>query len=35
MPLVKTLASYPRGMAYEADAKEILWRPVELASPIS
>jgi hypothetical protein len=29
------LASYPRGMAYEADAKEILWRPVELASPIS
>lgn len=29
------LSSYPRGMAYEADAKEILWRPVELASPIS
>ena len=29
------LASYPRGMAYEADAKEILWRQVELASPMS
>jgi hypothetical protein len=29
------VVSYPRGMAYEAGAKEILWRPAELASPIS
>jgi hypothetical protein len=23
------LVSYPRGMAYEAGAKDILWRPAE------
>ena len=26
------LVSYPRGMAYEANAKEILWRPAASAS---